>query len=228
MATAALRGVSVRVIIRKMARASHCSLSFEKIRVIILLLLAVALVGVWRDVPILRMLTASPVVFAAARRLTYTTNFPLTENPVSEGGQWINGKTVGVDWSDIATSPGLACGLESGLESGSRGYDDAAALLNGKWGPDQTAEATVHSVNQNDEVYEEVELRLRSSLSAHRATGYEINFRCSKTTKAYSEIVRWNGPLGSFTYLSQRSGSQYGVTNGDVVKATIVGNVITA
>jgi len=99
--------------------------------------------------------------------------------------------------------------------------------LKGDWGPDQTAEATVHSVNQNENVYEEVELRLRSSLSAHSATGYEINFRCSKTSNAYSEIVKWNGPLGSFTYLSQRQGSQYGVADGDVVKATIVGNVIT-
>lgn len=173
----------------------------KKISLIILPLLAMALAGKWR-----------------------TTNFPLTENPISEGGNWINGKAFGLDWADIATTPGLAFGLESG----SHGYDDATALLTGSWRPDQTAEATVRSVHQNDNIYEEVELRLRSSLSAHRATGYEINFRCSKTKKAYSEIVRWNGPLGSFTYLSQRSGSQYGVADGDVVKATVVGNVITA
>jgi hypothetical protein len=77
-------------------------------------------------------------------------------------------------------------------------------------------------------VYEEVELRLRSSLSAHRATGYEINFRCSKTSNAYTQIVRWNGPLGSFTQLNGNGGAQYGVKDGDVIKATIVGNVITA
>ena len=40
--------------------------------------------------------------------------------------------------------------------------------------------------------------------------------------------MRWNGPVGDFTYLVNTSGAQYGVTEGDVVKATIVGNVITA
>ena len=83
-------------------------------------------------------------------------------------------------------------------------------------------------MNPNEKIYEEVELRLRSSLSAHKATGYEILFRCLKTDSAYAEIVRWNGPLGDFTYLSRAKGSRYGVADGDVVKATIVGNVITA
>jgi hypothetical protein len=68
---------------------------------------------------------------------------------------------------------------------------------------------------------------LRSSLSAHRATGYEINFECRKTGNAHSEIVRWNGPLGDFTYLSRQVGGQFGVAEGDVIKATIVGSVIT-
>jgi hypothetical protein len=170
--------------------------------------------GTWR---------VQPAWTATEKHRTYTTNFRLTENPISEGGRWINGKVAGLDWCDVATIPGLAFGVESG----SRGYDDATALLKGNWGPDQTVQATVHSVNQNDNISEEVELRLRSSLSAHSATGYEINFRCSKTEKAYSEIVRWNGPLGNFTYLSQHNGSQYGVKDGDVVKAAIVGDVIT-
>jgi hypothetical protein len=161
---------------------------------------------------------------SAGTHRTYTTSFPLAENPISEHGNWINGKTLALDWCDVATIPGLAYGLESG----SRGYDDPTALLTGAWGPDQTAEATVHTVNPNENLYEEVELRLRSSLSAHSATGYEILYRCSKTPNAYAEIVRWNGPLGSFTYLDRHSGAQYGVKNGDIVKATIVGNVITA
>lgn len=159
---------------------------------------------------------------------TYTTNFPRTENPISESGNWINGQTAGIDWANVRTTPGLAFGTESGKVRTVPGkYDDSTALLAGTWGPNQTAQATVHTVNQNDKVYEEVELRLRSTLSAHQATGYEINFRCLKTQKAYSEIVRWNGPLGSFTYIKRGEGSQYGVANGDVVKATIVGNVIT-
>lgn len=172
-----------------------------------------------------RQAVAEPVT---AQPRTYTTNFPLTENPISENGNWENGKTVGLDWADAATIPGRAFGLEFGLGSGSKAYDDAAALLTGNWAPNQSAQATVYSFNPNDKIYEEVELRLRSSLSAHSATGYEILFRCSKSQDAYAEIVRWNGPLGSFTYLDRHKGAQYGVATGDVVKATIIGNVITA
>ncbi len=153
----------------------------------------------------------------------YATRFPVAESPISEDGHWINGGADAKDWADVRTSPGLAFGAESGTVK----YDDSTALLTGAWSPDQTAEATVHVANPRTDVYEEVELRLRSALSPHRATGYEINFRCSKTEKAYSEIVRWNGPLGDFTYLKHAQGAQYGVKDGDVVKATIGGDVIT-
>ena len=155
---------------------------------------------------------------------TYTTRFSVVENPISEGGKWVNGKTVGLDWSNVATNPGLAYGVELGTS----GFDDSTALLTGTWGSDQWTEATVHTVNQNDAIFEEVELRLRSSLSPNRNTGYEINFRCSKTANAYTQIVRWDGAIGKFTYLKQNGGAQYGIADGDVVKATIVGNVITA
>lgn len=166
---------------------------------------------------------SSTIIVPPSTNKTYTTQFTATENPISESGNWTNGKLTALDWSDVATVPGLAYGLESG----NSGFDDSTALLTGNWGSDQMAQATVHSVNQSDAFFEEVELRLRSSFSAHRSTGYEINFRCSKTTNAYTQIVRWNGPLGDFTYLNTKGGSQYGVANGDVVKATIVGNLIT-
>ncbi len=155
---------------------------------------------------------------------TYTTNFPLTENPISEGGKWINGGSVGLDWTNCSTTPGLAIGLESG----SVNHTDGTALLTGSWGPNQSAMATVYTVNQNDSCYEEVELRLRSTLSAHSCTGYEISMKCSKTSNAYLLIVRWNGPVGNFTVLTRMDGATYGVANGDSVRATIVGNTITA
>src|SRR5205823_5888542 len=83
-------------------------------------------------------------------------------------------------------------------------------LLKGTWGPNQTAQATVRSVkpNQDGNVWEEVELRLRSSISPHNCTGYEIMFRCSKIPKAYCNIARWEGPLGKFTMLKQTEGPE--------------------
>jgi hypothetical protein len=153
----------------------------------------------------------------------YTTNFPLTENPISEGGHWINGQVVGLDWKNARTTPGLAFGTQTG----NGGYDDTVALLAGTWGPDQTVEATVYTVNPNDSIFEEVELRLRSSLSAHSCTGYEVLFSARSSANAYVQIVRWNGPLGNFTVLTS-AGVPAGIITGDVVKATIVGSTITA
>jgi hypothetical protein len=56
--------------------------------------------------------------------------------------------------------------------------------------------------------------------------GYEITF--SLSPNSYLLIVRWNGPLGNYTVLSSPGGAQYQAKAGDTVKATIVGNVITA
>ena len=156
-----------------------------------------------------------------ARSTSYETQFPHTEQPISEDGHWINGKTVALDWGDISTTPALAIG-----HAGPARYADATALLKGAWGPDQSAEATVYAGKTFG--FPEVELRLRSTLSAHVATGYEISNSVSSEASAYLIIVRWNGPLADFTYLANLRGRQYGVKTGDVVKATIVGNIITA
>jgi hypothetical protein len=161
------------------------------------------------------------VTIASSR--TYTTTFPLTENPLSEGGNWRDGGTVGLDWTNVSTALGRATGLQCCAS-----YTDATALLTGSWGADQTATATVYATNPLDDCYQEVELRLRSALSAHRSTGYEISFKSSQTSAAYLIIVRWNGPLGDFTYLVNEHGTQYAVKTGDVISAQIVGTVITA
>lgn len=177
-----------------------------------------------------RYVNIPSAAFASTRQhRIYTTNFPHAENPISEGGKWTNGRQDGLDWANVRTAAGRAFGTQSGgVRPAPQKYDDSAALLTGEWGPNQTAEATFYAVNQSDRMNEEVELRLRSAFSAHQGTGYEILFRSSMSAQAYCEIVRWNGPLGSFTYLQQAKGPQCGIATGSVVKATIVGNVITA
>jgi hypothetical protein len=161
----------------------------------------------------------------AARARIYITHFPLTENPVSESNNWINGQTTGLDWADVSTTPGLAIGLESGFT----GYDDATALLTGSWGSNQMATATVYTTNRmSGNVYEEVEIRLRSSLSAHNCTGYEVLFSLKPDSGCYVQIVRWNGPLGSFDYVNATGGSQFILQTGDMVSGSITSNTITA
>jgi hypothetical protein len=156
---------------------------------------------------------------------TYTTSFDLSENPISDNGNWTNGRTTGIDWSDVSSLDGVAIGHQKGDVR----YLDATALLTGIWCPDQAAQATVYVTRTYESDYPEVELRLRSTLSAHHCAGYEIAFSTAgKTSNAYLLIVRWNGPVGDFTYLKELRGAQYGAGNGDVIKATINGSTITA
>jgi hypothetical protein len=167
--------------------------------------------------------TSFTTVTAAQAPRTYTTSFPLAETPLSSSGNWINGGVVGLDWNNVVTSVGLA----HGQGPSSATYSDPTAVVSGTWGPNQTAQGTVYSVAQTASLYQEVELRLRTTITAHSITGYEINFRCLKDSNAYMQIVRWNGALGGFTVVASYNGAQYGVANGDVVKASIVGNKIS-
>jgi acetyl esterase/lipase len=121
---------------------------------------------------------------------SYSTRFQLDEDPISEGGKWINGGKDGIDWFNVITKNG------------------------------------VFSRNQTEKYYQEVEIRLRSKIAPHLCTGYEVFWRCLKTPNAYVEIVRWNGKVRDWTSLKKHTGAQYGVKNGDLVEATIVGNVI--
>ena len=152
---------------------------------------------------------------------SYSTHFQLNEDPISEGGKWINGAKEGIDWYNVITKNGVAYGAVSAGD-----YTDPTALLTGTWGRNQFVKAKVYSKNQTEKYFQEVEIRLRSTLTAHHCTGYEVFWRCLKTGGAYVEIVRWNGKVKDWSSLQKHSGPQSGVKDGDVVEATIVGNVI--
>lgn len=169
-------------------------------------------------------LLISTLVFfsASVPAMTYTTKFPNTENPILEGSNWKNGALDGVDWTDCRTKHGLVFGTETGTNSNQ--YDDSTCILTGTWGPLQIVQATVFSQNQSDAYFQEVELRLHSTMSAHICTGYEVLFRVLHPG-GYATIVRWDGPLGKFTYLNQKPALSYkGIQKGDVVKASIDAN----
>jgi hypothetical protein len=177
---------------------------------------------------------------------SYSTRFEKDEEPISEGGLWLNGRRDGIDWCDVLARNGVAYGEMSRMNSAERraeqafdgvaaaagtqegDYDDPAAVLSGTWGKNQSARATVHSVNPTDDFFQEVEIRLRSSISPHFCDGYEVFWRCSKSEAAYAEIVRWNGKIADFTSLARGVGPEFGVQHGDIVEAMIVGNVITS
>jgi hypothetical protein len=169
----------------------------------------------------------------------YSTRFLIDEDPISEGGIWVNGRKDGIDFADVVTENGVIHGgvvrmavAERRAEQGDAvdvpvgDYDDPTAVLAGPWGKNQHGKARVFSRNQTEDYFQEVEIRLRSTITPHRCTGYEVFWRCLKSENSYAEIVRWNGKIADFTSLARAQGPQYGVKDGDLVEATIVGNVI--
>lgn len=165
--------------------------------------------------------TTAPAAPPPAPQVTkYSTTFPLKEDSISEGGHWIGGKTVGLDWGEVSTTPGYAVG-----HAGPKRYADSVALLTSDWPANQSVELVVDKRKVSS--FPEVSMRLRSSLAKHNCDGYEISYSLKDDDTAYLIMVRWNGPLADFTYLvPPQRGKQYGVKTGDVVKTTIVGNEI--
>jgi hypothetical protein len=155
---------------------------------------------------------------ASAIARSYSTSFISGENPISEGKRWLNGRTDGLDWADVRTMPGLAFGVSLPSK-----YADPTAVLSGEWGSDQQAEGMVSVKTKFSTCCHEVELRLRTTISPHSITGYEI--LCSVVSNnPYLNIVRWNGPLNDFTDVSK---SDLSCADGDLLKAVAVGDTIT-
>jgi hypothetical protein len=172
---------------------------------------------------ILNVLPVIIFVSTVARAQTHTARFEGEENPLSESGKWQN---AGLDWTGVRTSHSLAFGTQTGTNTGARQYDDSYAHLSG-FPPDQEAWGQAYIANPDSSCHQELEILLRWASSPHRTTGYECFARCLNNGASYVQVVRWEGPLGKFTYLADLRGTNYGLKHGDILKASIVGNVIT-
>lgn len=173
-------------------------------------------------------LLAAVVPVPARPQGTYTTNFRLTENPISEGGNWVNGATTGLRWGNVRTMVGTG-GVHQAtgtIVNSHPPYNDSTAVLAGTWGANQSIQAVVHTVHQNRRIQEEVELRLRTAITADRITGYEFDFRVTSDGSQYLALVRWNGPINDFTYLRLVSPGGPGLHDGDVIMVTAIGSVL--
>ncbi len=148
----------------------------------------------------------------------YSTNFPLFENPISEAGVWFNRSQL---WTKVRTYNGLAFGTNGDRDS----YDDSYAYLSG-FGADQQGQAVIYVDPNLTGDPHEVELLLRCADSAQSTRCYECLFNYDGGV----QIVRWNGPFGDFTVFPGSGPGYFGraLVTGDVVKATIIGNTISA
>jgi hypothetical protein len=149
---------------------------------------------------------------------SYTTLFPLTEDPISEGGLWVCGGAVGGDWTNPETTPGRCFG--STIVSTT---DDDIACLTTSFHANQYAQGTVfRQVGYTAPSSHESELLLRFAISSGVARGYEVTWGF----EGLVQIVRWNGSLGDFTVLN--AGVDVGpAVTGDVLRAGMIGSDIT-
>lgn len=154
---------------------------------------------------------------------TYATNFPNTENPISEGHIWVSGSTV-------RSAPGVAFGTQTGALPPP--YTDSTALLTGTWGNDQFVQIVVwwDGAPGTNNDYDEVEIRLRGTLAKNWSRTYNINCRVgTPSADSYIQMGRGNGPPDDFTPpIAELRGPSAACQNGDVITGTIVGSVITA
>lgn len=149
----------------------------------------------------------------------FTTNFPLTENPISEGGVWVRGRSEGIDWTDPRTNGTICFGTQTPHTNPPD--DDSIAHLTG-FGPDHFAQGTVHTTGVGGTM--EFELLVRATIVPHSAILYEFDF----LNDGRVFLARWNGALNNFTVLNGNSPiATLSIHDGDVMKATASGNILT-
>src|SRR5262249_53485392 len=158
---------------------------------------------------------------------TYSTTFASSENPISEGGRWINGAAVGLDWNNVVTtnaSDGVSRACGNVIVSG---YNDPIAVYAGQtFNNHQLAQGPLYRASGYTPrgTYHEAELLLRFNISAHSASGYEVLFALNDpaTSQDGYAVVRWNGPLGNYsTIYNGGSGSLPTIQNGDVFRVEL-------
>ncbi len=147
----------------------------------------------------------------------FDTSFNYTENPISDGGNWLahNQLTNTV----VKTDASVAGGIAACTQDGSGGFNDSYAYVNGVWAPDQSGAAKIHLAAGITGI-QEVEVLLRVTDSATFTHAYECNLAVNG---AYCQVVRWE--TGGFTVLADTA---HGLTvnDGSVLFAQMIGSTI--
>lgn len=160
---------------------------------------------------------------------SFFTTFPANENPISEGGIWLQFDAS--DQTVVQTTGGAAYGTQQTgvpLEP----FDDSAAHMAG-FGTDYEVETTVIKAGGLDTAGREVEILLRwSTNNVERSTafgpthsnGYEINV---SHRGRFANIGRFKG--AALVSLGDNTDNSIGFTpaNGDKFRCRVVGQLIT-
>jgi len=157
---------------------------------------------------------------------SYSTSFPLTENPMSEGGIWTNGSTFsqGAATKGNVQTAGKAYGNMVSFDG--TNYDDSLACLSG-FGPNHEVTCTLVNLGGFAGYSLEAEILLRSTITSSVVHQYEVD--CVWGGQGIA-LVRWDMDStspNSFTQLRGLVTNETPFANGDQVYASIVGTLIT-
>lgn len=150
--------------------------------------------------------------------VSFSTNFPATQNPIVQDGAWVRGASEGLDWTDPQTtggSPGIAWPTMTAKTGGH--FIDSIAHRQG-FNPDHYCKSIVAGTGNS---FLETELLLRFKITAHNARGYEVDFTPGD---GLVRLVRWNGAQDSFSIMTSAAGS---FSNGDVYEAWVQGSLVS-
>jgi hypothetical protein len=134
----------------------------------------------------------------------YTSTFPLTENPVSEGGIYTLGGTHGLDWQDPRTTGGTP-GIEYASGTSPGQATDNLAIIKGRFSP---TKHFIEFVVKRQAGYtpansHEIEGLVGFDVSQHNARGYEWDFGIGQNVI----VVRWNGAIDDYTVNGDPNGN---------------------
>ena len=145
----------------------------------------------------------------------YTTTFPATENPISEGGKWtvgdLNGISVSVGPQTTGGSPGKA------YSSSADGVDYVATRQGIYTANKHFAQATVRkAAGYTPPDTQEVELHCGLTLASNSVFTYECTWGFGLALISYT---RWDGTFGNYTPINgSGTGSNTALADGDVIR----------
>lgn len=158
--------------------------------------------------------------------ISFSTNFPATENPISQSGRWTNGGVFaqGAATKTNVQTAGKAYGTMVAFDG--TNFNDSLAHLSG-FGPDHQVTCTVINLGGFSGFSLEIEILLRSSITSAHVFQYEVD--CVFGDLGI-DLVRWDMTAASpnaFTTLRTHVANETPFNNGDQVRAKIVGTLIT-
>lgn len=152
--------------------------------------------------------------------VSFVADFSATENPINQGGKWLNGGATGLDWTNCQTAGGLL-GATS-IELAPPPYNDSIAIVNPAFqgfNARQYVQGTIHRASGYTFGHE-ASLLIRFAISANVARGYEIYW----STNGGINLILWSGPINGFTPLATATPGL--AANGDVVRVEADGSQI--